>query len=180
MVPATCAVLARFPSSLLTDNNVKDVIKAINNADLCPGNPDERFISACKDRGGIVRGARDVIASIDSSTVIDHSGKQYQCTVRKVDCKMLCEKSTQYPLRCWSCQLLRSTLRSMVSCQSNESDSHMSASSHTRYRDLTSSKKDERMKNLHCALKVSNQKVKRLQARVDKLIEDDFYSSSGQ
>ena len=174
-VPDTCAVLARFLSSPLTDDKLLDVIKAIENADLCPGNPDEKFISACKDKGGIVRGARgngDVIASIDNSVVTDHSGKQYQCTVRRVDCDILCEKSSQYPLRCKSCQSFRSTLRSMVSRQSNESDSHISASSHTRYRDLTPAEKDERMKN-HRALKVSNQKVKRLQAKVDKLIANE-------
>ena len=83
---------------------------------------------------------------------------------------MLCERSSQYPLRCKSCQSLRSTLRSLVSHQSNESDSHLSASSHTRYRDLTPAEKDKRMKNLHHSLKVSNQAVKRLQAKVDKLI----------
>lgn len=83
---------------------------------------------------------------------------------------MLCERSSQYPLRCKSCQSLRPTLRSLVFRQSNESDNHTSASSHTRYQDLTPAEKDERMKSLHRALKVSNQKVKRLQAKVDKLI----------
>ena len=43
-------------------------------------------------------------------------------------------------------------------------------SSHTRYRDLTAAEKDERIKNLHRPLKISNQKVNRLQAKVDKLI----------
>ena len=42
-------------------------------------------------------------------------------------------------------------------------------SSHTRYRDLTAAEK-ERIKNLHRPLKISNQNVNRLQAKVDKLI----------
>ena len=172
-VPDACDVLARFRSSPLIDDKLSDMIKAVDNAVLCPDNPDEKFVSAYKDEGGCMRGGRgngDVVAFIDKSSVADHSGKQYQYTVRRVDCDMLCERSSQYPLRCKSCQSMRSTLRSLVSCQSNESDSHTSASSHTRYRDLTPAEKDERMKNLHCALKVSNQKVKRLQAKVDKLI----------
>ena len=171
-VPDTCGVLARFQSPL-TDDKLSDMIKAIDNADLCPGNPDEKFISVVRDKGEIVRGARgtgDVIASIDNSVVRDHSGKQYQCTVRRVDCDLLCEKSSQYPLHCKSCQSFRSTLRSMVSRQSNERDSRTSTSSHTRYCDLTPAKKDKRLKNLHQALKASNQKVKRLQAKIDKLI----------
>ena len=181
-VPDTCTVLAKFRSSPLTEDKLTDVIKAIDSASLCPGNPDEKFVSVCKDKGGAVRGARgngDIIASIDNSTVVDHSGKAYQCTVRRVDCDVLCEKSSQYPLRCQSCQAFRSTLRSMVSRRSNESDSHTSVSSHTRYRDLTSGDKDERMKNLHRALKVSNQKVKRLQAKVDKLITNEAVRLQG-
>ena len=85
---------------------------------------------------------------------------------------MLCEKSNQYPLRCKSCQSFRSTLRSLVNRQNKESD-HTSANSHTRYSDLTSAEKDERMRNLHRALKLSKQKVKRLQDRVDKLIAEE-------
>ena len=173
----TCGVLARFQSPL-TDDKLSDMIKAIDNADLCPGNPDEKFISAAKDKGEIVRGARgtgDVIASIDNSVVRDHSGKQYQCIVRRVDCDLLCEKSSQYPLRCKSCQSFRSTLRSMISRQSNERDSRTSASSHTRYMycDLTPAEKDKRLKNLHQALKASNQKVKRLQAKIGKFIANE-------
>ena len=58
-----------------------------------------------------IRGNGDVIASIDNSVVTDHSGKQYQCTVRRADCDILCEKSSQYPLRCIS---FKSTIRSHI------------------------------------------------------------------
>ena len=61
----------------------------------------------------------------------------------------------------------------MVSCRSNKSHGHTSASSHTRSCDLTAAEKDEKMKNLHCALKVSKQKVKRLKGKVDKLIANE-------
>ena len=75
----TCGVLARFRSPF-TDDRFSDTI---DNADLCPRNPDEKFILVVKDKGEIVRGARgtgDVITSIDNSVVRDHSGKQYHCT----------------------------------------------------------------------------------------------------
>ena len=73
-VPDTCDVLARFQSYPLTD---KDMMKVIDNAFLCPGNPDERFVAACKDKGGSLRGARgngDVIAFIDKSSFTVKSG----------------------------------------------------------------------------------------------------------
>ena len=125
---------------------------------------------ACKESGGTVRGGRgngDVIASIDNCKVIDYSGKLHTCTVRRVDCEMLSENSkcTPYLLRCRSCQSLRETLRSIVSCQSNESDNHTSPTSRTKHNHLSSTKKDARLKNLHRALK-------RLQAKVDRMIAD--------
>lgn len=123
--------------------------QSYDNAVLCPGNPDEKFVSACKDKRGCVRGVRgngDVAAFIDKSSVTDHSGKQSQCIVRRVDWDMLCERSSQYPLCSKSCQSLRSTLHSLVSRQSNESASNTSASSHTKHRDLTPAEKYERLK----------------------------------
>ena len=160
-VPDTCNVLARFQSSPLTDDKLSDMIKAIDNAVLCPGNPDEKFVSACKDKGGCVRGARgngDVVAFIDKSSVTDHSGNQYQCTVRGgggwiVTCYVRDLASTHYAANHVSRQDQRFAHRSLVKVMS---DSHTSASSHTRYRDLTPAEKDKRMKNLHRALKVSN------------------------
>ena len=95
---------------------------------------------------------------VDNSLVTDHSWNQYRCTVRRVDCDMLCERSSRYPLHCKSCQAFRSTLRSMVSRQSNESDSHTSASSHTRYCDLTPGEKDKRMKNFIMLLRFLTRK----------------------
>ena len=54
-VPDMCDVLARFRSSPLTDDKLSDVI---DNAVLCLGNQSEKFVSACKDKGGCMRGAR--------------------------------------------------------------------------------------------------------------------------
>ena len=100
-LPETCDVLARFRSSPLTYDKLTDII--IDNSDLCPGNPDEKFVSVCKDKGRIVRGARgDIVAYIDNSVDTDRSGKQYECTVRRVHCDMPCEKTKQHHLCCKS------------------------------------------------------------------------------
>ena len=172
-VPDTCAVLSTFQNSPVTEDKLLELINVIDNAVLCPGNPDEKFTTAVQDKGGSLRGLRgtgEVVAFIDNSVVTDYNRKEYQCTMRRADCEILRERSSQYPLRCKYCQSFRSTLRSLVSRQSIDSGSHTSASSHTRYCDLTPAAKDERMKNLRRALKNSNQKVKRFQAKVDKLI----------
>ena len=133
-VPDTCDILARFRSSPLTDDKLSDMIIAYWQCSFM--HRQSRWEILSQHAGMRERSEEwengDVVAFIDKSSVTDHSGKQYQCTVRRVDCDMLCERSSQYPLRCKLCELLGSTLRSLVSCQSNESDSHISASSHTR------------------------------------------------
>ena len=172
-VPSSSNVLTCLHCS--NEHEVLGAIKAIDNAVLCPGNPEEKFVSVCRKRGGSVRGQRgsgDVIAVVEDVVVEGPDGEQYSSTVRKVDCSVLCPKLKKYPVRCKACQLFRSTLRAMVTRQAGQAD-HTSTSSHTRYKDLHPSEKDERLKNLRSALTVSHQKVKRLEAKVYKLIAEE-------
>ena len=168
----TCSVLAQFspPTCISMSDDLLRLIKAIDEATLCPGNPDEKFITICQARGGKLKGAGGAgdVAFIDASPVVDTTGKAYDCTVRRIDCELLCERSGQYPLRCNSCQPYRSTLRSAVSRQKVDSTS---ASSHTPYSRLTLAEKDERMRNLQQAVKLAKQKAKRMEEKVTKLIE---------
>ena len=125
-VPADCDILSRF-LSYLPASELSDLIRCVENAVLCPVNPDENFVSVCKAKGGVAKGERghgDVVAFIDNSPFTDHSGKQYQCTVRRADYEVLCEKSSRHPLRCKSCQSFRASLRSLVHCQSKEVTTH--------------------------------------------------------
>ena len=170
----TCKVLSRFRSSVDTDKDLAELIRCVDRAVLCPGNPEEKFVTACKLKGGEMKGARglgDTVAYVDNSPAVDAGGKLYQCTVRRVDCDVLCERTGQYPSRCKTCQAFRSTLRKSTSRQSTSNSDRTSASSSTRYRDLTPREKEERMRNLHDSIKIANQKVKRLQTKVEKLIE---------
>lgn len=62
---------------------------------------------------------------------------------RRVDCDMLCDWSTQYPLCCKLCvSHLDQPYAQLVSHQNSNNHDHKSASNHTRYCDLTSVKKD--------------------------------------
>lgn len=163
-IPETCSVLSQFspPTCISTSDDLLRLIKVIDEATLCPGNPDEKFITICQARGGKLKGAGGAgdVAFIDASPVVDTTGKVYDCTVRRIDCELLCERSGQYPLRCNSCQPYRSTLRSAVSRQKVDSTS---ASSHTPYSRLTLAEKDERMRNLQQAVKLAKQKAKRME-----------------
>ena len=57
--------------------------------------------------------------------------------------------------------------------KSRSQDDRTNASSRTKYACLSSTEKDERMKNLHQSFKVAMQKVKRLEDKVTKLIEKE-------
>lgn len=94
-------------------------------------------------------GCGDVVAFVDHSPVFDASGNYYQCTVRRVDCHILCDRSGQYPSRCKSCKAFRPTLRSSAARQTRDNHDHTSSSSHTKFCALTPAEKDDRMKNLH-------------------------------
>ena len=141
-VPDRCDVLARFQFSPLTDDKLSDMINAYWQCSFMSRQSRWEILSrhagikedAWEEWGASSNG--DVVAFIDKSSVTDHSGNQYQCTVRRVDCDMLWERSSQYPLRCKSCQSLRSTRFAHWSLIKVMSDSHTSASSHTRYWDL--------------------------------------------
>ena len=107
----------------------------IEKADICPGNPDEKFVSLCRKSGEIIREAKgngDVIAVVEDLVVEGRDGEQYSSTVRRIDCSVLCLKQRPHPVRCKAYQSLRSTLRSIASRKQENSSSRTTASSHTR------------------------------------------------
>jgi len=116
VVPPTCKVLAKYPQHLLADNSSQNIVKDVDCSVLCPGHPEEQFVSLCQERGGSMksqRGRGDVVAYVDKTPGIDSTGKTFQSTVRRVDCDILCEKDGCYPKRCSSCQAHRKCSHSL-------------------------------------------------------------------
>ena len=106
----------------------------------------------------------DIIAYLDNSSLVDCR------SVRRVGCDLIYHHSSRR-LRCQACQSFRSTLRSAVHRSSQ--DGNTAASSHTNYKHLTPEEKNQRMKNLLHSLRVAKQQAKRLQSKVDQLIESE-------
>ena len=104
----------------------------------------------------------------------DSGGQSHPCTVRKIDCEVLCHPS-RYTHRCKSCQLFRSTLRSSV-IRVTSVDKHTSATSHTNYRNLSSAEKATRLKNLHHSVRIVKQQVHRLKTKIGQLIDNQGVS----
>ena len=153
-VPETCQLLVKFSPSTTSSKVLLNLVKSVDEAHLRPGNPEEQFITICQKRGGEIKGRRgtgDVVAFIGRTPVIDYKGQTYLCTVRRVDCNIICKPEGPYPQRYSPCQSFRSTLQSALSREKDDSHDHTAATSHTRYCHLTPPEKDERMRNLHKA-----------------------------
>lgn len=120
-VPATNSILSTFPDSILpSSDTAMQLVHAVHRAALCPGNPEEKFVSMCKSKGGKMKGERghgDTVSFIDDTAVIDSEGRSYSCSVRRTDCEMICERKGIYPTRCKTCNSYRDTLRSSLSRQ---------------------------------------------------------------
>ena len=69
-VPATCSILTSYPQVISSPSEVAHMLQDVSQAVVCPGNPDEEFISLCKTRGSIMKGNRgstETVAFIDSN-----------------------------------------------------------------------------------------------------------------
>ena len=69
-VRATCSILTSYPQVISSPSEVAHMLQDVSQAVVCPGNPDEEFISLCKTRGSIMKGNRgstETVAFIDSN-----------------------------------------------------------------------------------------------------------------
>jgi hypothetical protein len=157
-VPATCKLLVEFPAMISSPSIVSNLLYCIHNAAVCPGNTDDDFITLCEKRGGTMKKGGDTIAYLDNTSL---NGQQ---SVRRVECDVIYDHASRR-IRCQACQ-------SSAVYRSSHDDS-TAVSSHTKYIHLTPDEKDKRMKNLHQSLRTAKQQSKRLQAKVNQLIETE-------
>ena len=172
-------VLAKFPEYLPPDRYI-ELVCAVDEAALCPGNPEERYVNICKKKGGMIRGERghgDVVAYIDNTTVIDYLGNSFCCSVRRTECDIICKRNKgNLPVRCKHCDTFRGTLRSTFSRAQRVAKDNTSTSSHTCYCNLTSAEKEERLKNLHRSLLSATNRNSALEAKIAARIQTQSIS----
>ena len=71
-VPDTCDVLKSLP--FFDDQRGLEFVKAIDDAHLCVGHPEEMFVTVVKEKGGVVRGRKgkgEVVADVDDILFVD-------------------------------------------------------------------------------------------------------------
>ena len=58
-VPTGNLLLSGFPNQI-SSSVATELLNAVHRAFMCSGNPDEKFVSMCSERGGEVKGDRDM------------------------------------------------------------------------------------------------------------------------
>ena len=64
-VPIACKVLADFPPAIEASSVVSKLVVCVDQAVVCPGNPETQFVAVCQKRGGTMkrlRGSGDTVA----------------------------------------------------------------------------------------------------------------------
>lgn len=175
-VPGTISVFSGIEPHITTLPMWVQLLKQVRSAAICPGNPEDEFVTLCQKKGGEIRGNRgngDVVAVVENKIITNVDGTPHSATVRRIDCQLLCEiVPGQNPIqRCKSCRAFRSTLRSMKTRSQCRTDYDRTAhSSRANFCHLRDGEKDERMRNLSKAKKAAKLQVSRLQKRVESLI----------
>ena len=117
-VPSTSKSLANIPP-VLNPSNAVNLLRDIDRhkpslyALVAP----IQNLLLCHKRGGTIKGQKghgDVVAFVDKTAVVNSTGNTFSCTVRGKSCKVLCEQTGCYPIRCNPCKSFRSTLRASL------------------------------------------------------------------
>ena len=91
-IPRTCKILSQYPTQISSALTLSEIIATIDNAVLCPGNPDDKFVEIYDRKGGVVKGERGngpAVAIIEKAHVEDLSGNQCCQTIRRLDCDII-------------------------------------------------------------------------------------------
>ena len=111
----TC--LRHIPSHLGI-NSLSQLLQLVEGSNVCPGNPDERFVELVSSKKGskITSGDECTKAFIDDGYDVNFKGKVYTTTVRTTSCTILTPGA-----KCLSCNQYRPLLRSLHSRWSRKS-----------------------------------------------------------
>ena len=148
------------PVTIRSFENLYQLCKFLNEANVCHGNNDDTFIELLKSREGTIRNVcGSVVAYLDASNN----------TVRHQNCTLLCDG-----LKCQNCHQYRASLRALVSKSNKQNTrSKTDSSSHANYRYLQPHELTARLKNVQKAKRNAERNVARLKEKLNNVIEKE-------
>ena len=105
-----CTPLESVPSTL-DPTAVNSLLSLVNSLQVCPGNPDAKFISMCHARNGHIEASDGTVkAMLDNYCPVMLNGQKHMTTVRTMSCHLLVRG-----FKCAPCNKCRAVLRALWS-----------------------------------------------------------------
>lgn len=166
---ANCQLLRRFPDKISEVKCLNDILKTVQTASLCPGNPDSDFVELFKCRS---KSTSQAVAF--TTEVVNTDGTVSPETIRHSDCDLLCAPKGKFPQRCQKCSGYRNNLR-VMKCRSQNSsiEKRVAHDSHVNICFLSDDEKTQRLRNVQEEKRVLMLKNKKLQQKLQILIDKD-------
>lgn len=145
-------------------SSLLSIMTILDQSHLCPGNPDEIFLSMASSRKGqFLASNKDVKASVENHTNVFFNNTLYASTIRTASCSLLVQGG-----QCLSCKKYRGQLRAMYSRWSKKSEK-MPKFANNRY--LNTPQKKKKLRDLQARAYSAEREVKKLREKVEKLTE---------
>ena len=109
VVSRSNSVIQTLPAKVSAESSPLQILKAIQSAKLCPGNPEEQFVHLFEQKL-CVRSSYNS-AYLDNKEEIVVGNTKYHKTVRKSDCEMICSPHTSSFQHSPHCSKFHSQLR---------------------------------------------------------------------
>ena len=151
-------------SSTLSPLSLQKLISILDEACICPGNPDDQFLPmATAHKGVFVSGSGEEKARLEKDFQVILNGDVYHQTIRTATCSLLVGQG-----KCSSCKSYRPQLCAMYSRWSNKAAVSVK---YTNNRYLNTPQKKRKLKELQVRAHTAEKEVKKLRERIEQCAE---------
>lgn len=159
--PLRCSLTSVIPSEL-TFEDFKTLIAVITTSNICPGQPDQRFIEMAESRSGkFLSPRKEVVSILDTGRCVTVNGVTYTSTIRHHSCELLVNAQ-----HCKCCSNYRNNLRAM---HSNYQKERSTKAVGTNLRYMKSPQKEMRIRALKNALRNKRRQLQRMKVKLQEI-----------
>ena len=153
-------------SSTLSPLSLQKLISILDEACICPGNPNDQILPmATAHKGVFVSGSGEEKARLEKDFQVILNGDVYHQTIRTTTCSLLVSQG-----KCSSCKSYRPQLRAMCSRWSKKA---AVSAKYTNNRYLSTPQKKRKMKELQVHAYTTEKEVKKLRERIEQCSEQN-------
>ena len=125
-------------ATIETASDVQDILYALQCYKICPGHPEEKFVSIVLSKKGTIKSRKysEMSSFLDSSLPVLHNGQVFPSTVRSSECAIVIPVSA---LKCTNCIKYHTVLHSIYSnyIKPKDTEAAIEDSSHVNLRFMT-------------------------------------------